>query len=147
MELNQTKLSLLGLVLAFLGALISGYLVFANVSGDEIICGISRCGIVNNSEYSHFLGIPVSLWGFGFYIVSIALLLLRKTTYFFYITLVGIIFSAYLTFLEAFVIHAWCQWCLLSAWLSLSLFIIAIRLKKLDTDEAQAAVSPTQVTN
>ena len=27
----------------------------------------------------------------------------------------GLIFSAYLTYLEAFVINAWCQWCIMSA--------------------------------
>jgi uncharacterized membrane protein len=38
----------------------------------------------------------------------------------------GLAFSAYLTYLEAFVIHAWCQWCVVSAALAVLVFILAL---------------------
>ncbi len=120
----------LALFLAFLGTLISGYLLYIRISGSQIVCGLSTCGIVNGSGYAFFLGLPVSVWGLGFYLSLVFLLLTKKFRLFFAATLVGVLFSGYLTYLEAFVIHAWCQWCLLSAWISVSLFIISIRLRK-----------------
>jgi uncharacterized membrane protein len=41
------------------------------------------------------------------------------------ITLVGTLFSAYLTYLEVFVIHALCQWCLASAALMVAALLCA----------------------
>lgn len=120
----------LALFLAILGVGIAGYLTYSSVIGGQVVCGLSSCGVVNSSEYSKFLGIPVSILGLAFYLSLIVLLFLKQKKLFFLATLVGVIFSAYLTYLEAFVIHAWCQWCILSAWISASLFIIAFRLKE-----------------
>ncbi len=122
-----STLSKLSLFLALLGVGISGYLAYARITEAEIVCGLSTCGIVNGSEYAYFLNVPVSFWGLAFYLTCAALILFKQPKVFLIVTTIGLIFSAYLTFLEAFVIHAWCQWCLLSAWISLSLFIIAIK--------------------
>lgn len=124
------SLEKLALLLAFLGILISGYLLYVRISDTEAVCGLSTCNIVNGSSYAFFLGVPVSVWGLIFYLSLIILLLAKKSKLFFMATLAGVLFSAYLTYLEAFVIHAWCQWCILSAWISVCLFIISIRLKK-----------------
>jgi uncharacterized membrane protein len=40
--------------------------------------------------------------------------------------LIGLGFTAYLTYLEAFVIHAWCRWCIASAVLAVLIFVFAI---------------------
>lgn len=126
----HTTLEKLALFLAILGAGIAGYLTYTSIAGAQIVCGLSSCGIVNSSEYSKFMGIPVSMLGLAFYLSLIVLLFLKQKKLFFIATLVGVIFSSYLTYLEAFVIHAWCQWCIMSAWISVSLFVIALRLKK-----------------
>jgi uncharacterized membrane protein len=39
---------------------------------------------------------------------------------------VGFVFSAWLTSLELFVIHAICQWCVISAIIVTSIFIVAV---------------------
>ena len=39
---------------------------------------------------------------------------------------IGLVFTAYLTYLEAFVIHAWCQWCLVSGALVTLIFLFSI---------------------
>jgi uncharacterized membrane protein len=39
---------------------------------------------------------------------------------------VGVAFSAYLTYLEAAVIHAWCQWCIISAVIVTIIFLLAV---------------------
>jgi len=38
----------------------------------------------------------------------------------------GALFSAWLTYLEGFAIHAWCQWCLISAAIATLLFVISL---------------------
>ena len=40
--------------------------------------------------------------------------------------IVGVGFSAYLTYLEAFVIHAWCQWCVASAIIMVLVFLASL---------------------
>ena len=45
---------------------------------------------------------------------------------FFLVTLIGVVFSAYLTYLEIFVIHAICPWCVASAVVMTILFVLAI---------------------
>jgi len=48
----------------------------------------------------------------------------------------GIVFSAYLTYLEAFVIHAWCQWCVISAIImAVSFLLILPELRRLRETE------------
>ena len=42
------------------------------------------------------------------------------------VTLIGVVFSAYLTYLEIFVIHAICPWCVASAVVMTILFVLAI---------------------
>jgi uncharacterized membrane protein len=39
---------------------------------------------------------------------------------------IGLAFSAYLTYLEAFVIHAWCRWCIVSATLAVLIFLASL---------------------
>ena len=108
------------LVLAVLGALISAYLTWTHFAGLTPICTGSGegCQTVQSSRYASVLGIPVALLGliaYGGLIFST--ILWRETGIYlgFLISLVGTLFSAYLTYLEIFVIGALCQWCLASA--------------------------------
>jgi uncharacterized membrane protein len=48
---------------------------------------------------------------------------------------IGVLFAAYLTYLELFVIHAICRWCVASAFVILALFIVALLdLRRLPRD-------------
>lgn len=40
--------------------------------------------------------------------------------------MVGVLYSAYLTYLELFVIHEICPWCVASALVMVALFVLAI---------------------
>jgi uncharacterized membrane protein len=128
--MNLNNLSKLGIAICFIGILVSSYLLYARLSGGELICGVSSCNTVNSSNYSVLLGVPLSAWGMLFYVGMIVLLLVRKYKLFYLGSIVGVLFSAYLTFLEFFVIKAWCQWCLLSAWLTVCLFVVGVRVRK-----------------
>jgi uncharacterized membrane protein len=107
-------------VLAVLGGLISAYLTWTHFAGLTPVCTGSGegCETVQSSRYASILGIPVALLGLLAYggLVCSAVLWRQAGVYLgFLISLVGTLFSAYLTYLEIFVIGALCQWCLASA--------------------------------
>jgi uncharacterized membrane protein len=108
------------LVLAVLGFLISAYLTWTHFAGLAPVCTGSGqgCETVQSSRYAQVLGIPVALLGliaYGGLIFSVAVWREIGIYLGLLISLVGTLFSAYLTYLEIFVIGALCQWCLASA--------------------------------
>ncbi len=122
--------TLLGIAIA--GIIVSGYLFVLYTSGLPIPCALNGgCDVVRASVYSHAFGIPTPAFGIIFYVLLAVLaemwhpnatpklLLAISGT-----TLIGLAVSAYLTYLEAYVILAWCEWCLCSAVLSVAAFVI-----------------------
>jgi uncharacterized membrane protein len=108
------------LVLAVLGFMISAYLTWTHYAGLTPVCTGSGegCETVQSSRYASLLGIPVALLGlvaYGGLIFSAALWREAGIYLGLLISLIGTLFSAYLTYLEIFVIGALCQWCLASA--------------------------------
>jgi len=76
------------------------------------------CATVAHSRYSHLLGVNVAVIGIGGYAALLAAAVLageRPRLAGFALAAVGLGFSAYLTYLELFVIDAICQWCVASA--------------------------------
>ncbi len=113
-------------LLALLGFLVSLYmLAYALGFTGPVICGIGNCEAVQNSPYARIGPVPVAGFGvlgyLGLLILSLIGLqpssqgLLRLPLGLLGSGIAGLAFSAYLTYLEAFVIHAWCQWCVSSA--------------------------------
>ncbi|HEU4885319.1 MAG TPA: vitamin K epoxide reductase family protein [Longimicrobium sp.] len=124
-------------LLALAGLTISIYLTMYKVGLLGMIqCTIGSCEKVQTSRWSYFLGLPVSAWGLGAYITILVIAVLGVQPRFarerwvalalFGLAAVGVAFSAYLTYLEAFVIHAWCQWCVLSAILITLIFLLSL---------------------
>jgi uncharacterized membrane protein len=124
-------------LLALAGLLISSYLTMYKLGYLGVIqCTIGGCETVQTSKWAYFLGLPVSAWGLGAYITILALAILGIQPRFarerwlalalFGLSAVGVVFSAYLTYLEAFVIHAWCQWCVISAILITLIFLLSL---------------------
>ncbi len=136
------KYNIYALVAAIIGALDSTYLAWIKLSHNETLCapGLGDCFTVNTSRYAELFGIPIALFGLATYVAIIAILLLEKridflkengTLALFGIGLVGVLYSAYLSYLEEFVLHAWCPYCILSAVMITIVFIVSIiRLKK-----------------
>jgi uncharacterized membrane protein len=129
------------IILAILGTADAIYLLIYKYSSNDRMClGSGGCATVNYSPYSMIYGIPVALLGILAYLAILAVLFLEPhweltmeygRLAVFGIGLVGVIFSAYLTYIEAFVIHAYCPFCVTSAILMTIIFIIAtIRLIK-----------------
>jgi uncharacterized membrane protein len=98
--------------------------------------GSGDCSTVNSSRYSEtFGGIPVSLLGLLAYLTIIGIHALETRSRFlkqngnllaFGLSLLGVLFSAYLTYVELYVIHAVCPFCVASAILITIIFILAI---------------------
>ena len=105
-------------VLSAFGVFDSLYLWYSKVSKTEIICTPgSECDIVNASPYSSLLGIPVAAlgtFGYGALLVLAIWLIIKQgnvPAWFGQIRLafasIGLFFAAYLTGIEAFILHAY----------------------------------------
>ena len=112
--------------LALAGIFISLYLTLYKLGViGELTCSIGSCETVNTSKWSTFLHLPVALWGLLFYIEVFVISLVGTIPRFenepFVSVLlvaeaaIGVLFSAWLTYLELAVIHAICIWCVTSA--------------------------------
>ncbi len=102
---------------------------------------IEGCDVVTTSSYAEVFGIPVALFGALGYL-SILLLALHyqdsrwlvELRLISFLSFVALLASAWFVYLQAFVIGAWCQYCLLSATTSILLFLIGVRLYILSKD-------------
>jgi uncharacterized membrane protein len=106
--------------LAVVGLLISAYLTWVHYAGVAPVCvgGSSGCETVQSSSYATIVGVPVAVVGLVGYSGLLFSTSLRGEVgvYLgFLVALVGTLFSAYLTYLEVFVIHAVCEWCVANA--------------------------------
>jgi uncharacterized membrane protein len=123
--------------LSLIGLLISGYLLLYKLNVlPTLLCGSGSCETVQASPWATFVGLPVPLWGVGGYLVLFVLALVGLQPRFIEHRLVGRLllglatlgfaFSAYLTWVEAFLLHAWCRWCVASAIVATLIFIASL---------------------
>jgi uncharacterized membrane protein len=111
---NQTlRYSAGALVLA--GIAVATYLTWAHYADASVVCVRGGgCETVQKSSYSEIAGLPVAVLGLGFY-VSMFLLISWDTENARFaaaaLAFVGVLFSVYLLVLQAFVIDAFCIWC------------------------------------
>jgi len=129
------------LIFAFFGLADSIYLTQHELSGTPLLCNIqnlSGCNVVAASQYSHIFGIPLAEFGILFYAVIFILAalelvlfdqLLRRTLQ--GISLIGLLSSLYFTFIQIFIIDAFCIYCLASALITLGIFVFATLIEPL----------------
>ncbi len=115
------------LVVALLGMVVAAYLTYIETSGATAVCGpIGDCNAVQHSPYATLFGlIPVGLLGLlGYAAIVVAWIVWTNkpgvladyaALTVLGISLVGTLFSIYLTFLEPFIIGATCAWCIASS--------------------------------
>jgi uncharacterized membrane protein len=122
------------LVLAVVGIAVAAYLTVVHYREDLLVCGVtSGCHTVQSSRYAVVAGTPVALLGLGMYLALCGLtaarlarpeLHERLTLAAFALALVGVVYAGYLTYVELFVIDALCQWCVVSAIVTLAICVI-----------------------
>lgn len=123
--------------LALAGIFIATYLTLYKLGViGELSCSIGSCETVNTSKWSRFAGLPVAGWGVLFYVEvfiiavigttarladqrGISLILVIESA-------IGVLFSAWLTYLELAVIHAICIWCVTSAVIVTLILLVSI---------------------
>ena len=142
--MNVRNLLIIGSIIGLVDSL---YLTWEKISGNPALCiqGLGDCYSVNNSIYSEFLGIPVAILGAGAYLlILLSLLLEPKVSFFesnspyivFAITLIGTLFSVYLTYIEIAVLKKICPFCVISAITMLVLLVFSVlRLIKYQADD------------
>ena len=124
-------------LLALVGLFVALYLwLHALGFGGPIKCGTGGCDTVQTSPWAVFLGLPVAFYGVVGYcaIFILALVALRPAALLEQkwnillvgLATVGVLFTAYLTYLELFVIHAICRWCVGSAIIIAAIWIVAL---------------------
>ena len=120
--------------LALIGLADSIYLTVQHVTGQSVRCTIvSGCSEVLSSSYASFQGIPLALIGAVAYFTVFSLATLAAFRYPFVGKLLAgvvglmLLTTLWLIYLQAFVIRSFCQYCLLSALVTIVLgFLVAL---------------------
>lgn len=131
---------LIGLILlfAFLGFVDATYLAAKKYLDSPLNCFIfSGCDTVSKSSYSTFFGIPLSVFGIGYYLsiifLAIAYLDSKKNIYMkiaFYFSIIGFIMSINFMLIQIFLIKAICLYCFLSFVFSAAIFLACLYVKR-----------------
>ena len=122
-------------ILAFIGMIDALFLSIKRNAG-PIPCHVTHgCTDVLTSKYSEIAGIPLSWLGLAFYVTVLSLAVFSvfedpkndsgPLRAIFYLSGVGLIISALLVGIQAFILKAFCEYCLLSAALVLSIFLLS----------------------
>lgn len=134
---RMRTINIWGIIISIIGILDSGYLSWIKISHsvEKCIAGLGNCAAVNSSTYSEVYKIPVAYLGFLAYITIFLLFFLnhrigffkKSGNYFLFgITLIGFLFSIYLTVVQFAILKTFCPYCLLSAATTTILFILSI---------------------
>ena len=123
--MNARRWGIVGFIL--IGMAASGYLTYTHFANVDPQCyGIGSCAYVQASSYAKIFGIPISLLGFLAYLAMLTVAVAafwaldEEQSYLarpvlFGMAFAGTLYSAYLTYIEAFVLRAWCIYCVISA--------------------------------
>ena len=143
------------LVLAFVGIADAWYLTASALSDTALSCDLGAvldgCNIVAKSSYSHFLGVPLALYGVGFFAVVFvlagALLVIRSRRVEGVLLLLGVLgslASVGFLLLQFFVIQAICIYCIASAIITFMIGFVALDLWKKGTPRIVYQLSPNE---
>jgi len=124
-------------LVALVGVFVAAYLTLYKLGViGTLACGTGSCETVQLSRWATFLHLPVAAWGVGFYVLVLGLTLATLqdrwaesrglSLTLLLVTGWGVLFSAWLTYLELSVIHAVCRYCVVSATLTIVLFVLAL---------------------
>lgn len=135
--LNEVLIQVATFVLGFLGFWIAKHIRDHKVDNKTLVCMVGfDCHAVIHSDYSKFFGIPVEVFGMMYYAlifslyfvftvfqalmpdVIIGALILMSFTAF--------LFSLYLILVQIFILKKGCSWCIVSAFISLIIFILTM---------------------
>lgn len=125
------KLPLAAAIVAILGLIDAIYLTVHHYTAEPVPCGAAfDCDMVLTSPYAEIYGIPLAIFGAAAYVVAFILALLAAfrlrgawVIFGLQVTLMAA-FSGWLIYVQAYYIGAYCQFCLISAATTFTLFAI-----------------------
>jgi uncharacterized membrane protein len=130
-EPNRPVLFSLAALLALVGLADSVYLTVTHLTGEDVACvASSGCSEVLSSTYSSVGPIPLGAFGALAYFAAFSLATLaafgygRARAFLPVVATAMLVTTLWLLYVQAFVLHAFCDYCLLSAGLTLSISII-----------------------
>ncbi len=131
---HLNKLASLMMIVSFLGFVDAVYLSVTRYFEASVPCTLTHaCDVVLRSDYSTLLGVPVVSLGAIYYLFILfgAYIYLEYGSRLYFkitaaVTAGGFVFSVWLTYVQAFVLKAFCQYCLLSALTSTLLFVLGV---------------------
>ncbi|MFA6018416.1 MAG: vitamin K epoxide reductase family protein [Patescibacteria group bacterium] len=138
------------LAVSTLGFIDATYLTVQHYADIGLPCTITYgCETVTNSSFSMMFGIPVALLGVCFYVsilfLSYAALEFKQKKLLKVVSLLsifGFVFSLWFVFVQFFIVHAICQYCMLSALTSTTIFVASmVYLYKLKTSVTSPLLS------
>jgi uncharacterized membrane protein len=131
MRSRTTSLYIIAVLLSLVGLADAIYLTVKHLTGGIVPCTLTgSCEQVLTSAYSTIAGIPLAAFGALAYFIVFSLATLaafhhaRARSLLFYVVGLMLAVSIWLFILQAFVLHAFCQYCLLSAAITLLLSVI-----------------------
>ncbi len=116
-------------LLALAGAVVSAMALEVHYSTKTEPCYVNQrwdCGIVNHSMFSDIDGVPVAAIGIAGYLVLGGLALFRQRFLTFLAAIAGLGFALRLSFLEEYVIHMWCIYCVISQTIIALIALVAL---------------------
>jgi len=127
------KLYAVAALLSLFGLADALYLTIEHVTGQSVRCTIiSGCSEVLSSPYAVVAGVPLAVIGAASYftVFSLAILALfgyrTAGTLLTPLVIAMFVVSLWLIYLQAFVIREFCQYCLLSALITLALSVVVL---------------------
>ncbi|MDQ1637597.1 MAG: hypothetical protein QOF62_936 [Pyrinomonadaceae bacterium] len=130
---RRTLLYALAALVSLIGLADAIYLTIEHLSGRSVRCTIvSGCSEVLSSEYATVRGIPLAMIGAAAYFAVFSLAVLAAYSYRWaaksLTVIVGLMFitTLWLIYLQAFVIKHFCQFCLLSAFVTFILTVLIV---------------------
>ena len=124
-------------VIALLGLADATFLTVAHLTGDDAVCGsIAGCSAVLGSAYATFQGLPTAAFGAVAYFTVFSAAILTAFGYsrtrglLFAVVAAMFVASLYFLYLQAFVLHAFCPFCLFSAAMTFLLAGLLVALPK-----------------
>lgn len=134
MNLTKNKFILYSLILSFLGFLLATYLTILHFKNVIPPCTVtSGCETVLTSQFAQIGPVPLAFLGSLFYLAVLIVCLLILTNYkklylnaFYLLSVLGFIVSVILILIQQFLIHAFCQYCILSEVISTGIVVLAV---------------------
>jgi len=126
------------IALAVGGIIDTSYLLYQHYKKKPLICPMDHdCSVVTEGKWSRIFFVRNEILGLSFYLLMLTFIILsvilpnfssKIYLFLFIFSIIGVVFSIFLVYLQIYKIRDYCFYCLISAFLTLLIFINSILL-------------------